>query len=207
MQNLKSMIGVPVLALILAACGSSAAAELESPSVTNSEVAVSSSSAQLPDKNRMSDPRPAAPRVQVVQVKEKKVGPPCNDRVVKWIWEAGFRGEEIRVAWAIAQRESNGNPNESTYPDLGIMQLNSPSWSGSKYWPANIYDPVQSFKAVKKMVRDMNWQPWGLRVKNGNISYDFSSYGMWSSWHHQNWIVYPFEKYYAQFPGKCRKNL
>jgi Transglycosylase SLT domain len=136
-----------------------------------------------------------------------KLTPPCGDRVVKWIWAAGFRGQEVRVAWAIAQRESNGNPNESTYPDLGLMQLNSPSWSGTKYWPADIYDPVQSLKAVKKMVRDYGWQPWGLRVKNGNISYDFSSYGMWSSWHHQNWIVIPFEKYYAQFPKKCAKNL
>jgi hypothetical protein len=136
-----------------------------------------------------------------------KLKPPCGDRVVKWIWAAGFRGQEIRVAWAIAQRESNGNPNESTWPDLGLMQLNAPSWQGSKYWPANIYDPVQNLKAVKKMVRDMGWQPWGLRVKNGKVSYDFSSYGMWSSWHHQNWIVIPFERYYAQFPKKCAKNL
>jgi hypothetical protein len=25
----------------------------------------------------------------------------------------------------------------------------------------------------------MGWQPWGLRVKNGQVSYDFSSYGGW----------------------------
>lgn len=207
MQNLKSLVGVPVLALILAACGSSAAAELESPSVTHSEVAVSSAPEQLPNKKQMSDRRPAAPQVQVVQVRDKKVGPPCGDRVVKWIWAAGFRGQEVRVAWAIAQRESNGNPNESSYPDLGLMQLNAPSWQGSKYWPDNIYDPIQNLTAVKKMVRDMGWQPWGLRVKNGKVSYDFSSYGMWSSWQHQNWIVIPFERYYAQFPKKCAKNL
>jgi len=133
--------------------------------------------------------------------------PPCNNRLVKWIWEAGFRGEEIRVAWAIAMRESNGNPGESSYPDLGLMQLNAPSWQGSKYWPSDVYDPVQNLRAVKKMVRDMGWQPWGLRVKNGEISYDFSSYGGWSSWQHENWIVIPFERYYAQFPKKCAKNL
>ena len=143
-----------------------------------------------------------------IETKNKqKVGPPCGDRVVKWIWAAGFRGQEVRVAWAIAQRESNGNPNESTYPDLGLMQLNAPTWMGTKYWPANIYDPVQNLQAVKKMVRDKGWQPWGLRVHKGKVSYDFSSYGMWSSWHHQNWIVIPFERYYAQFPKKCAKNL
>ena len=129
---------------------------------------------------------------------------PCKDRVVAWIKEAGFTGPHVRVAWAIAQRESNGNPRESTYPDLGLMQLNVNAWQHTKYWPANVYDPVQNLKAVKRMVRDMGWQPWGLRVKNGVVTYDFSSYGGWSSWQHQNWIVAPFERYYAQFPKACR---
>lgn len=129
---------------------------------------------------------------------------PCNDRVVAWIKEAGFQGANVRVAWAIAQRESNGQPGESTWPDLGLMQLNAPSWQGSKYWPADVYDPVQNLTAVRKMVRDMGWQPWGLRVKRGVVSYDFSSYGGWSSWQHQNWIVEPFERYYRQFPKRCR---
>ena len=77
MHNLKSLVGVPLLALILAACGSSASAELESPSVTHSEVRTSDPSArstgptELPNKNQMSDPRPAAPEVQVVQVRDK----------------------------------------------------------------------------------------------------------------------------------------
>ncbi len=129
---------------------------------------------------------------------------PCKDRVVKWIKKAGFKGAAVRVAWAVAQRESNGNPGESTLPDLGLMQLNTSSWQGSKYWPANVYDPVQNLTAVRQMVKDMGWQPWGLRVKKGQVSYDFSSYGSWSSWQHENWIVAPFEKYYAQFPKACR---
>jgi len=128
----------------------------------------------------------------------------CNDRVVKWIERAGFKGVSVRVAWSVAQRESNGDPNESTYPDLGIVQLNVNAWQGTKYWPANVYDPVQSFTAMRKMVRDMNWQPWGLRVHKGKVSYDFSAYGGWSSWHHQNWIVAPFQRYWAQFPKACR---
>lgn len=154
-----------------------------------------------------SAPAVEAPKSQVVevqqQVKKEKKQKKCKDPVVAWIREAGFKGAEVRVAWAIAQRESNGNPNESTMPDLGLMQLNYPSWSRTKYWPSNVYDPVQNLKAVKKMVRDYGWQPWGLRVKNGVVSYDFSSYGMWSSWQHQNWIVAPFERYYAQFPKAC----
>ena len=129
---------------------------------------------------------------------------PCKDRVVAWIEQAGFKGTNVRVAWTVAQRESNGQPGESTWPDLGLMQLNAPSWQGSRYWPADVYDPVQNLTAVRKMVRDMGWQPWGLRVKRGVVTYDFSSYGGWSSWQHQNWIVEPFERYYAQFPQACR---
>jgi hypothetical protein len=131
-------------------------------------------------------------------------GKPCRDRVVSWIKEAGFQGVNVRVAWAVAQRESNGNPRESSYPDLGLMQLNAPSWQGTKYWPADVFDPVQNLTAVRRMVRDMGWQPWGLRVKGGQVTYDFSSYGGWSSWHHQNWIVAPFERYWRQFPKGCR---
>lgn len=138
-------------------------------------------------------PTPPQPRVKV-----------CNDRVVKWIRQAGFKGVSVRVAWSVAQRESNGNPREASYPDLGLMQLNSPSWSGTKYWPADVFDPVQNLTAVRKMVRDMNWQPWGLRVRGGQVTYDFSAYSGWSSWHHQNWIVAPFQRYWAQFPKACR---
>lgn len=130
--------------------------------------------------------------------------PPCKDKVVAWIKEAGFKGESIRVAWAVAQRESNGTPSESTMPDLGLMQLNYPTWSGTKYWPGDVYDPVQNLNSVRRMVKDMGWQPWGLRVSKGRVSYDFSSYGMWSDWQRQNWIVIPFERYYDQFPKACR---
>ena len=129
---------------------------------------------------------------------------PCKDRVVAWIDQAGFTGIERRVAWAIAMRESNGQPGESTMPDLGLMQLNYGSWAGTKYWPADVYDPIQNLAAVRKMVRDMGWQPWGLRVKRGVVSYDFSSYGGWSSWQQHAWIVEPFERYWAQFPKACR---
>jgi hypothetical protein len=142
-----------------------------------------------------STPPPAPePRVKV-----------CKDRLAKWIHQAGFKGVNVKVAWTVAMRESNGNPGESSWPDLGLMQLNAPSWQGTKYWPANVYDPIHNLTAVRKMVRDMGWQPWGLRVHRGQVAYDFSSYGMWSSWQHHNWIVAPFERYWRQFPKRCAR--
>lgn len=128
----------------------------------------------------------------------------CQDRLAQWIHKAGFKGVNVKVAWAVAMRESTGNPRESSWPDLGLMQLNA-VWQGTKYWPANVYDPIQNLTAARRMVRDMNWQPWGLRVKGGKVTYDFSAYGMWSSWHHQNWIVAPFERYWRQFPKGCAR--
>ena len=133
----------------------------------------------------------------------KKAKRRCNDPVVRWVRAAGFRGEEVRVAWAVAQRESNGNPSESTWPDLGLFQLNAPSWQGSKYWPTDVFSGVQNAKAVKRMVRDFGWQPWGMRVSGGVVSFDYTSYGGWSEWQRYNWIVAPFQKYFNQFPTKC----
>ncbi len=139
-----------------------------------------------------------------VPVDQQARGKVCQDRLAQWIHKAGFKGVNVKVAWAVAMRESNGNPRESSWPDLGLMQLNA-VWQGTKYWPANVYDPIQNLTAARRMVRDMNWQPWGLRVKGGKVTYDFSSYRGWSSWHHQNWIVAPFERYWRQFPKGCAR--
>ena len=129
---------------------------------------------------------------------------PCTNQLAAWLKQAGFKRKHLRVAWAVAMRESNGQPGESTWPDLGLFQLNAPSWQGSKYWPTNVYDPVQNAKAVKRMVRAYGWQPWGMRVSKGRVSFDYSSYGGWSSWQRYNWIVEPYRRYAAQFPKPCR---
>ena len=129
---------------------------------------------------------------------------PCTNQLALWLKQAGFKRKHLRVAWAVAMRESNGRPGESTWPDLGLFQLNAISWQASKYWPANVYDPVLHSKAVKRMVRDFGWQPWGMRVSSGQVSYDYSPYGGWSSWQRQAWIVEPYRRYAAQFPRACR---
>ena len=128
----------------------------------------------------------------------------CDDRLVGWLTQAGFKGRHVKVAWAVAMRESNGQPGEATWPDLGLFQLNAPTWQGSRYWPGDVYDPVQNARAVKRMVKDHGWQPWGLNVSKGQVSYDFTSYGGWSEWQRQAWIVEPFQRYRAMFPKRCR---
>lgn len=129
---------------------------------------------------------------------------PCTNQLAAWLKQAGFKRKHLRVAWAVAMRESNGQPGESTLPDLGLFQLNVVAWQGSKYWPSNIYDPLQNAKAAKRMVRDFGWQPWGLSVNRGRVSFDYSSYGKWSEWQRYNWIVEPYRRYAAQFPRACR---
>jgi hypothetical protein len=127
----------------------------------------------------------------------------CDNLLADWLHQAGFAGQHHKVAWAVAMRESNGQPWESTLPDLGLFQISLPAWGGSKYWPADIYDPVQNAKAARRMVKAFNWRPWGLYVSGRRVSFDFSSYGGWSDWQRYNWIVEPYRRYEAQYPKKC----
>jgi hypothetical protein len=127
----------------------------------------------------------------------------CDNQLADWLWQAGFKGQHHRAAWAVAMRESNGQPGESTWPDYGLFQISLPAWGGSKYWPADVLDPVQNAKAARRMVKAFNWRPWGLYVSGRRVSFDFSHYGGWSDWQRYNWIVEPYRRYEAQYPKRC----
>lgn len=143
-----------------------------------------------------------------VRANDAKIdGPPCGNQLVKWIYEAGFRGQNIREAWAIAMRESNGRPaTVSNGVDHGLFQFNQPSWGGQSWWnTSKLLTPVYNAKVAYKMSKGgKNWGPWGMR---DHAEWNFASYGMWSDWQIQNWIIGPYMKYYHQFPKKCAKNL
>lgn len=118
-----------------------------------------------------------------------KVAKPCKDPIIKVIRDAGWKGIHQRVAYAVAWRESNHRPSESTLPDLGLYQLNVGAWSGTKYWPANPLDARQNARAAFRIWKDHGWQPWGLNAKGTGV--DASSYA-WSSWQIENWIWRPY---------------
>lgn len=133
-----------------------------------------------------------------------KAPKPCKDPIVQVIRDAGWKGIHQRIAYAVAWRESNHRPNESTYPDLGLFQLNSPSWSGTKYWPANPLDARQNARAAWRIWKDHSWQPWGLNPKGTGV--DASAY-QWSQWQIDNWIWRPYVTglgLYDNLPKACR---
>jgi hypothetical protein len=133
-----------------------------------------------------------------------KAPKPCKDPIIKVIREAGWKDIHQRVAYAVAWRESNHTPSESTYPDLGLYQLNVGAWSGTKYWPANPLDAKQNARAAFRIWKDHGWQPWGLNAKGTGV--DASAYA-WSSWQIDNWIWRPYVTglgLYDRLPKACR---
>jgi hypothetical protein len=126
----------------------------------------------------------------------------CNNKVVRWIYAAGFRGKSLRIGWAIVMRESGGNPrNISNGADYGLWQINVPTHPGYSY--SALMDPIRNSKiAYKLSKRGTSFRPWGIGVtSSGRVYMDSRDYdGIWNSWKKQNWIWKPFIKYYRAYP-------
>ena len=136
---------------------------------------------------------------------------PCRDRIVRVLHDAGFRGESLVIAWAIVQRESNGEnlvPGHSRWNggDWGIWQINRGAWGGERWWTeSSMSDPVRQSRIVYRILskRGTYWRPWGLSSPRAD-ALDLSHYGGWSSWQHYAWIWEPYARYRAAFPKGCR---
>lgn len=124
----------------------------------------------------------------------------CKNKLANWIYNAGFRGHNIREAWAIAMRESNGIPSTVSGEDYGLFQFNYSSWSNKLDWD-RILDPEYNAKAAFKLSKGgKSWVPWGMR---DHREWDNASYaGIWSDDQFYAWVIEPYERYYAQFPCK-----
>lgn len=123
----------------------------------------------------------------------------CNDQLYIWLYNAGFRGHNIREAWAIAMRESNGRPGTISNSDYGLFQFNYPSWGGKPWWNTQLLLTPEYNAKIAYQLSDggNNWKPWGMADHN---EFNFANYGMWSNWQLYNWIVEPYQRYYAQYP-------
>lgn len=107
------------------------------------------------------------------------------DQLHELLAAIGFKGESLRIAWAIAMRESNGRPrafngNSSTGDNsYGIFQINMIGNLGvdrrAKYGLScneDLFDPVTNAQIAFKMTaRGENWGSWNLGAnayKGGN---------------------------------------
>ena len=131
----------------------------------------------------------------------------CENDTAQALYDAGFRGRDLREAWSIVMRESRGQnliPGHWAFngADYGIWQINAPSHSSKSWWSVSaMSDPVRQSRIVFKWSKGGDyWTPWGL-TPDGEL--DTTYYGSWSSWQHQNWIIGPFKYFFAKFPRAC----
>mgnify|MGYP001014807021 CR=1 FL=1 len=131
-----------------------------------------------------------------------------GNRLIDWLREAGFKGEGLRIAWAIAMRESNGIPEIGKGHkyfngyDWGLFQLNKPTFGKRAWWDdAKMVDAIYNAKIVYDLSKGGTfWVPWGL--SGDGKSMNVSCYKMWSAEKQMNCIWKPFKKWYDKYPLK-----
>ena len=103
-------------------------------------------------------------------------------RVLRW---AGFKGSSLKIAWAVAMKESHGNPLSHNFNprtgdnSYGMFQINlygALKARVSQYGltsAADLYNPVTNAKIAFQMTSGgRNWGSWGVgrNSYNGGVS-------------------------------------
>lgn len=134
----------------------------------------------------------------------------CADPLARILSDAGFTGNNLRTAWAIAMRESRGQSLDESSPwytgALGIFQIQTSAHSGKPWWTReSMLDPRKQAQIVYRYMTNegSNWQHWGIGP--GGTT-DTTLYGGWSATQVYEWITEPFQRYYASYPCKAGDN-
>jgi hypothetical protein len=129
-------------------------------------------------------------------------------RVVNILKQAGFRGEPLRIAYAVVMRESKGMNLDERSPwytgALGIFQIQTSAHSNKPWWSRSaMLNPQRQARIVYLHMtnRGKYWRPWGLTPNGKGV--DARDFGRWSSWQITNWIWLPYKKHYDSFPRRC----
>ena len=129
--------------------------------------------------------------------------PDCADPLVRLLHDTGWRGEQLRIAYAVVWRESNGRPDVIGDGGFGLFQLQKSAHMTKPWWDDNLLmDDVYNAAAAYDLWQNNGWRPWGL-TKSGDL--DARDYPNWSAWEIENWIMAPFHKYLNQYDTICRK--
>jgi hypothetical protein len=120
-------------------------------------------------------------------VVQKKDTPPCKNWLVKVLHKTGFRGKNLREAWAIVMRESGGREDAiSATGDYGMFQFNKAAWGRQKWWKTDLMLTREYNAAVAFEISDggRTWYPWDIdgkgRHKAGYTSkYVYNKYVSW----------------------------
>ena len=120
----------------------------------------------------------------------------CKNWLVRELKEAGFKGKGLRIAWAIAMRESGGRANAiSSTGDYGVFQFNRAAWSKQPWWN------------TKKMLdRDYNIMIAYRISQHGKTFYpwDIDGKGRHKGEYTSKHVYAKYKSWYNKYPSSCK---
>jgi len=189
------------------------------PAVFAEETTASTSTTSATVQAALQTPATTTPAVTVRAAavkkdkKKKKAARTCMDPVIQVLRSVGFTGSNLREAYAIVWRESNGQadlgPGHPQYngSDMGLFQFNRPTFGGEKWWnESKMLDATYNASIAYKLSKGgKSWYLWGL---DGQGNTNAGAYaGIWSSDQIYAWITEPYQRYAKQFdklPSACK---
>jgi hypothetical protein len=121
----------------------------------------------------------------------------CQHFLAKALYRAGFRGNGLRIAWAIAMRESGGRANAiSSTGDYGVFQFNKVAHSNQPWWnTAKMLDRNYNIMIAFEMSQGgKTFYPWDIDGK-GRHKKNYTSSGVYNK----------YLSWYDKFPEYCIK--
>ena len=118
----------------------------------------------------------------------------CKNWLVRELKEAGFKGKGLRIAWAIAMRESGGRANAiSSTGDYGVFQFNRAAHSDQPWWNTTkmLNRDYNIMIAYRMSQGGRTFYPWDIDGK-GNWKNTWSTSGSYAS----------YKKWYNKYPCK-----
>jgi len=130
----------------------------------------------------------------VVSIRALSKPKTCKNWLVHELKEAGFKGKGLRIAWAIAMRESGGRANAiSSTEDYGVFQFNHAAHSDQPWWNTSklLTRDYNIMIAYKMSQGGKTFYPWDINGK-GEWKRTWSTHGSYSS----------YSKWFKKYPCK-----
>ena len=136
--------------------------------------------------------QPAKAEVTTVTTAKKKEWV-CSNKVANILYRGGFRGENLREAWAIVIRESRGHAKSVSHThDYGLFQFNRSAHHNQPWWSEKkLLDPAYNTGVAYRISRGgKTWYPWGMDGHGNRKAGTYATYDSFTKYQH----------YYSKYP-------
>lgn len=133
----------------------------------------------------------------VKQIEKPKPQFACKHFLAKALYKAGFRKNGLRIAWAIAMRESGGRANAiSSTGDYGVFQFNRAAWGKQPWWNTTkmLERNYNIMIAYQISQEGKTFYPWDIDGK-GRHKGAYTSSGVYNK----------YKSWYDKYPEYCKK--